>query len=321
MSDEIELLAFERSGLPASAVVATTPDERKRLLSALLDGAREALLLVTCERLELYARGARPGVVLSRLASGLGVRACDLETLLVAKSRRFPEQHLLRVAAGLESRLVGEPQIQGQVRAAFLEAEAAGAIGPVLGALGRAAIHAGKRVRAETGLGRAPSLVALTLARLSEELGGLHRRSVAVVGTGSLAAEITTALRAAGAGRLLVASRTPERAADLAARVRGVAVREEDIDSERAIDAVVACTNHRVALHDRRRLVIDLGVPPNVDPGPRVVRLSDLTAESRASRPAEVRAAEALVALELQRFARWRAARREHARKQSREAA
>jgi glutamyl-tRNA reductase len=212
---------------------------------------------------------------------------------------------------------VGEPEILGQVRAAFLQAQAQRALGPVLGALARGALHAGRRVRAETGLGRAPSLATLTLARLAEQLGGLRHRALVVAGTGALASEILAALRGAGAGRLAVKSRSAERAAALCARVRATPLRDADAQPW---DAVIACSNARVSLDGiaaragASLVVVDLGVPPNVETGSgaRITRLSELT-RAAVSNPDSLRAAERILEQELQRFLRWRSARRRHA--------
>jgi glutamyl-tRNA reductase len=298
--DELLLLALPRS--TASA----TPEARTRLLRSLAGVARERLLLATCERVELYLVGA-------------SVRA----RLPEARHEEAAARHLLRVAAGLESRLVGEPQILGQLRAAFLEAQAERALGPVLGALARGALHAGRRARAETGLGRAPSLVALTLAHLAEQLEGLRRRSVLVAGTGALGAEIAHALRAAGVGRLLVSSHSAARAAALAARCGAFACA---LPHSPPVDAVVACSARPLDLGRVRArraaplAVVDLGVPPNLDAAAaarddvRIIRLGQLTRGAIAGvAPAALRAAERILDEELARFRRWRAARLRHA--------
>lgn len=296
--DELLALRLPRAAAPA------TPEARTRLLRSLAAVASERLLLATCERVELYLVGARNGIPpFARLGAG-----------------EDAARHLLRVAAGLESRVLGEPEILGQVRAAFLEAQAQRALGPVLGALARGALHAGRRVRAETGLGRAPSLASATLATLSAQLRGLRHRAVVVAGTGALAGEILKALRGAGAGRLAVSSHSLERAAELAARVRALPARDEQLDDQ-SWDALVACSNRRVSLHHIRAresaslVVVDLGVPPNVETasGARITRLSGLAREECAT-PDSLRAAQRILDDELECFSRWRSARQRHAR-------
>jgi len=302
--EELLALTLARSSPPAA--------------SPLADVARERLVLSTCERFEIYLAGPKTP------------SAAGLSSLLAASYRVRREadaaRHLLRVAAGLESRLVGEPQIQGQLRAAFLEGVAQRAVGPVLSALARAALHAGKRVRSETGLGRSPTIVTLTLGRLSHELGGLRRRAVLVAGTGALAADVAGALRAAGAGRLYVLSRTRQRADALAARVEAVGLTDADLAEVPSLDAVVTCTNRRLPLagiiartaRQRRLAIVDLGAPPNLDgagangDAVSLARLDELSAPGTPHDPARlvaVGAAERLVDDELERFLRWRRAR------------
>jgi glutamyl-tRNA reductase len=293
----------------------------------LAQAAREHLVLSTCERFEIYLAGAAAGA--PSLLAPCGVRR-DGEAA----------RHLFRVAAGLESRLVGEPQILGQLRAAFLAGSARRSLGPVLSALARAALHAGRRARCETGLGRAPTIVTLTLARLSQELGGLRRRAVLVAGTGALAAEIAPALRAAGAGRLYVLSREPRRADALAARVAGVGVGDAGLAALAPLDAVVTCSNRLVPLAEvaaapgargRRLAIVDLGAPPNVAlaqpqlTSVSLARLGELSAAAAAgddpARRSAIAAAEALLERELERFLRWRRARALHGAAAARRAA
>lgn len=324
MSEDLSVLAFARSSLPQAlaARLPATAEARAGLLRSLAAAAPERLLLVTCERFELYLVDARDAV--RRLAGALEMETAALAAACRVRRGDAAAQHLLRVAAGLESRLVGEPQIQGQVRAAFLEGEAQGAVGPVLSALARAALHAGKRVRCETGIGRAPTLVTLTVARLAEQLQGLRRRSVLVAGTGGLAVEVARALRAAAVGRLLILSRTRARADLLAARLGGVGLIDQDLEpASPRVDAIVSCTNRNVPLAaawvGECLSIVDLGVPPNVGleaagrRGVRLTRLTDLNGDAAAAaRPAALRAAERIIGDELRRFQRWLSARTLH---------
>lgn len=324
MSEDLSVLAFARSSLPQAlaARLPATAEACAGLLRSLAAAAPERLLLVTCERFELYLVDARDAV--RRLAGALEMETAALAAACRVRRGDAAAQHLLRVAAGLESRLVGEPQIQGQVRAAFLEGEAQGAVGPVLSALARAALHAGKRVRCETDIGRAPTLVTLTVARLAEQLQGLRRRSVLVAGTGGLAVEVARALRAAAVGRLFILSRTRARADLLAARLGGVGLIDQDLEpASPRVDAIVSCTNRNVPLAaawvGECLSIVDLGVPPNVGleaagrRGVRLTRLTDLNGDAAAAaRPAALRAAERIIGDELRRFQRWLSARTLH---------
>jgi len=278
-SAPLELRARVPPGAPA----------RRRLLESLGELAPERLVLHTCERLELLSAsgGAPPEAWRRRLAAWLGLPPDRLAPFLVWRTGPGVERHLLRVAAGLESRLPGEPQIQGQVRRALAEAAAAGAIGARLGRLARAALHTGRRVRRETPLGRAPSLVDLALHELRLGLGTLAGRSVLLAGTGALAHELAAALAREGV-RLAVASRAPERARRLAHRHGGRPFELARVDAALAeSEALVACTDAPLPLPAPAAAlpILDLGSPPVVEvtPGLRVTRLEEL----RARRPAE----------------------------------
>lgn len=314
MSEGLLALISSRAAWPATLEgrVPATAEARRQLLRSLGERAPGRLALVTCERFEIYLCGRELSVP-ERLEAPFRVLSGDAAA-----------ERLLRVAAGLESRLKGERQILRQVRAAFLEAAEQAALDPVLHALARAALHAGKRVRIETDLGRrAPSVVTLAVRRLEHEIGGLRGRSVLVVGTGVLGVEVAKALHAQGLGRLFVASHDARRATSLAARVDGEGLGRSEIATRLPpVDAVVACTNGPVALGSsggsRGPLaIVDLGAPPNVDrhaapaAGVRLVRLADL---GSTLLDLDVAPAERVVAEELERFRRWRSARALRAR-------
>jgi glutamyl-tRNA reductase len=277
------------------------------------------LLLRTCERFEIYAlsRAASPtdaaALVEALLAGAGGLVAASRDLVQIRRGAQAAE-HLLRVSAGLDSRIVGEPQVAGQVRRAYLAAKEAGAIDAVLCALGRAAIHTGRRVARETTLrsscrGLAQRVAALVAA------GGAPR--VGLIGSGHLAGELAQALSAAGAGRIAVCSGRD-------AAVFGY----EDLPAMLGrCDVVIACTSRSCVLDEATvaawasgsasRLVIDLGMPRNVAPGVgRLAGVSLLTLDdfldAAADRDAApgVLAAGRIVAEELRRFEVWRAARR-----------
>lgn len=305
--------AWVREQVPSGAA------SREALLAVLANAAPERLVLHTCERFELYlaAEGGEASSLFPPLAAWLDVSPDVIASHAEIHRGDAVADHLFRVAVGLESRLIGEPQIRGQVRQAFAEARGAGAVGPLLDALVRAALHTGRLVRRETALGRGLSLVDLTLARLREELAVLRDRSVLVAGTGRLAGELVAALT--GAGALVgVASRHPERAKALAARFHADAIPSSDLGRALArADALVACTHGLLPIdartvRDCRLSIVDLGMPANLPlpvaaaPGVRLTRLDDLT--SAAARP-EVARAVAIVTNERERFRRWRAER------------
>jgi glutamyl-tRNA reductase len=205
--------------------------------------------------------------------------------------------------------------VQGQARAAYAEALNAKSIGPVLAALGRAAIHAGKRVRTETLIAHSGQSIAEIAV---ESVAGNSR--FLVLGAGRVAVDVLAELKAAGAGSVVVAARRQDRAKVLGDRhCAAVGPWQELAVAIRQADAVLACTaaeEYVLGLDDVTSrvtsplTVIDLGVPRNVDPrvgrlsGVRLIHLDELTPTGGASLD-ELRAAEAIVSEELERFFTW----------------
>lgn len=282
----------------------------------------EAIVLSTCNRLEAYVATDDPRAARARVTTELsrrsGLGPAELTDVLRVAEDEQASLHLLRVAAGLDSPVPGEPQILGQVR----EAHAAGTPGPILNRLFHDAVHAGRRVRAETALGeRPPSLAAAAAELVRRDLGGLAGRRVLIVGAGRMSEAAVAAFGRAGVEQLLVANRTPEAAAALAARAGGRAVALGDIaDALADVDAVVSSTRspgyvvtaEQVARRTRPLVLVDLALPRDLDPAIASLsrcRLYDLDALPRvvAAPPAAVLAqAEAIVAEEAARFRRWR---------------
>lgn len=286
----------------------------------------EQMILATCERFEFYAYADPPTAraAVERLAAEFGIRASDL-----APHARLGEpaaRHLLRVGAGLESRVVGEPHVLAQVRRAVEEAAAAGTLGPVLSALGRAAVHAGRRVRAETAINRANQSWATIAADLAmRETQSSQERAFVLVGAGEMARSVFAALSPIGNVRLAVVSRHVERAEAIVANGPHAAAPLEALATLLVeADAAILCTSSRSPLvHPgmldqrpaRPLLLMDLGVPPNAEaaiaalPFVRRIHLNDI---APAPCPSEdsLRQAEAVVEEELARFLRWQRARR-----------
>jgi glutamyl-tRNA reductase len=239
-------------------------------------------------------------------------------------------EHLFSVAAGIDSMVLGEPHILAQVRAAFRAAEAEAATGPELEALFRRAIRAGRRARAETAIGASPAAFVEAGAVLAaEHLDRLEGRTLVVVGAGTMAELAARALSALGVGEVTVVSRTPAKAARLAAHV-GASHRPVEELSEAVADAdlVVSSTDSTGLVLSRPMLqrvggrplfVLDLAVPRDVDPaaanlpGIRVCDIDDLRAvlaRSRDDASDEVAAVRQIVAEETRRFVTARRARR-----------
>ena len=219
---------------------------------ALADPVAETFVVSTCHRVEVYADVDRfhAGVtaICDLIARHCGIPARDLTPHLYVHYEDRAVSHLLAVTCGLDSVVVGEGQILGQVRSALKAAEELGTTGRVLGELGRLALRVGKRARAETGIDRAgQSLVSVAVELAAAHLGpdgqGLAGRRVLVVGAGAMSALAASTAARAGAASIAVANRTRRNAERLAARVNGHAVALADLAAEiAAADVVVSCT-------------------------------------------------------------------------------
>jgi len=247
--------------------------------------AREAVILSTCNRVELYLAGdserLAPASVAAYLAASNALTLDDLRPHLYYHSGRAAVRHLFAVAASVDSMIVGEPQILGQVKQAYLTAAEHGATGKLLNALFHAAIKAGKEVRTQTAIGAGHVSVSSVAVELAEKVfESLEGRTVLLLGSGDMAEQALIHLIESGASATLIANRTFERAQALAERHGGQAI-PYDHFAERLAEADVVLVStgapHFVLTRDhlrdalrRRRgaplLVIDIAVPRNVDP-------------------------------------------------------
>jgi glutamyl-tRNA reductase len=296
-------------------------------------GIHEAVAISTCNRTELYLVVSDPveaeSIALGVLTRQAEIRPTELLGHLYSLRSGEAAKHLFRVTAGLDSMIVGEAEIQGQVKRAYELAVVEGATGPILNRLFRGALAAGGRVREETAIGEKgvsiPS-VAVELARRT--LGDLSEREVLVIGAGETAELVARALVARGVKTVFVANRHYDRAIGLAQRFGGDAVRFEELPERlEHSDIVVSATNspHHIVERDeleqvmkerggRPLLVVDIAVPRDIEPECREipgVSLHDIDdvqqiAERNASgREAEARRAEPILAAEQDRFERW----------------
>ncbi len=315
--------------------VALPPDETPRALDRLVhdDGFPEGLILSTCNRTEVYVRGDGDDVARRVLAFFEKLRPAAWDE--VRPHVRFvggddAVRHLFRVAAGLDSLILGEPQIARQMSDAYDLACSAGAAGPLLRRAVPRALQVGKRVRTETGIGRGIASVAGAAAGLAERVfRDVSKCSILAVGAGETVATALTALRPRAEGPLVVANRGAERAQALAARFGGTWAPLADVARLAAeADVIVAATAaneplvvaRELAPHLARRgsrplLVLDLGVPRDVEPavgefpGVYLHTIDDLHAiaeRGRAERASEAPKAEAIVAAALSDFKRRR---------------
>jgi len=300
---------------------------------------REAVVLSTCNRIEVYGEVAsyHAGFLeLKRfLSEAREVRPEELAEPLYAHYEDEAAEHLFGVASGIDSMVLGEPQILSQVRSAFRRAELEGTAGSTLSALFRGAIRTGRRVRAETKIGASPAAFVEAGADMaSAALGGLEGRSVLVVGAGAMAKLAVDHLRERGAGHIRVANRTVERARALAARagtepaglhllVPAMADADLVVCSTGAAGVVIDEGAVREAVDgrpaDRPLFLLDLAVPRDVDPaagslpGVTILDIDGLRAalsDRTAGVVEEVGKARAVVDEEVARFSSWRRASR-----------
>jgi glutamyl-tRNA reductase len=275
--------------VPVLERLALDGDGVHKLVADVLDSAyvSEAAVVSTCNRVEVYAEVDRFHGSVEDLSAMLAARAEEAPAEVVPHLYvHFDEgavAHLFAVAAGLDSMVVGESQILGQVREALRRGQDAGTVGSALNALFQQALRVGKRAHAETDIDRAgQSLLTVALDRISgdsgesgDTAGDLAGRRVLVVGAGSMAglAVATTARR--GAAEVVVANRTPERAQRLAATTGGRGVDLAAVEAEVAsADLVISCTGatgmvlgaDAFATHRRPLDVLDLALPHDVDP-------------------------------------------------------
>jgi len=315
--------------------VALTEGRASGLLHELVQApeVHEAAAISTCNRAELYlvapdAVGAE-SLALGVLAREAGTPPTELVGHLYSLRGADAAFHLFRVTAGLDSMIVGEAEVQGQVKRAYELALVEGATGPILNRLFRGALAAGKRARSETGITeRGVSVPSVAVELAQRALGDLTKRLVLVVGAGETAELTARALAARGVEPAFVANRRYDRAIGLAQRFGGRAIRFEDLPEQMELaDIVVASTSspHHViepeALTEvmavrrgRPLLLIDLAVPRDINPACRDLEGVDLydmddlqsQVERNASgREAEARRAESVLRAELARFERW----------------
>jgi len=297
----------------------------RRQSAALARRLGEAVCLSTCNRTELYVAAA-DGAAAERLAvEALAELEPQVEQALYRLHDHAAALHLFRVAAGLDSLVPGEGEILGQVRAAF----EAGSPATLLDRLFRQALHAGRKVRAQTAIGESPASVSAAAAALAEQVfGDLAGRSILLVGAGKISEQAARNLLTRGARISFVANRTLDRAEELARRLGAVAIPLEEIGRQlEQADVVVASTSASGYVLDaptverarrgRPLLLIDLAVPRDLDPAIHelddcylydIDDLEAIVSETLAGRRSEAERAEAIVAAEAEKFHEWQAA-------------
>jgi glutamyl-tRNA reductase len=316
-----ETVDFARRGLPLALEAL-----RERRL------AREAVVLSTCNRAEIYAGAETDAAAEScgRFISEFNGVAWDtLAPHLVIYRGPEAADHLFRVAAGLDSLVVGEPQILGQVKQAFTAAAELKATGALTHRLFTTAFSVGKRVRSETGLGEGAVSVSYAAIALARKIfGRLKGLNVLILGAGEMATLTGTHLRAQEVGQLTIASRTLASAESLAAELGGRAVGWSSLPQAlNAADIVVTATGSpdpvitramvEEAMRSRRArplFLIDIALPRDVEPEAggldqvflyNIDDLQTIVKENLARRTSEVQRAESIVREEVERFRAW----------------
>lgn len=258
----------------------------EQALAALLrtGGVLEGLILSTCNRVEVLARADEGADGASSLKAFLhdyhDLPPRALEPYLYSYVGRDAVRHLFRVASSLDSLVVGEPQILGQVKEAYSAAARAGAAGSYLSALMHSAFRAAKRVRSETAIGETAVSISYAAVELAKKIfGSLSGKTVLIIGAGKMSELATKHFKRSGVPRVLVSNRTFEKACELAALFDGEPVRFEELQSWLPLaDIIIASTGSPgfiITRSDAQRLVerrnkplffIDISVPRNVDP-------------------------------------------------------
>jgi glutamyl-tRNA reductase len=285
----------------------------------------EAVVLSTCNRVEVYAAvtGFHGGLgdVCNVLSEASGIPATDLAAHLYVHYDEAAVRHSFRVSAGLDSMVVGEAQILGQLRDAYHVATESDSAGRLLHELMQQALRVGKRAHSETGIDRAgQTVVSAALDVAAAQLGDLTGRKALVIGAGAMGALSVATLTRAGVGPLRITNRSAARADRLAEAYGATAVDYDDLDAAlREVDLVVSATASSEPVLTRARLeaaaplvVLDLAVPRDVAPdaigvdGVTVIDIDSLAASRRAlPAAAETAAVEQIVAVEVDHFLGW----------------
>jgi glutamyl-tRNA reductase len=296
----------------------------------------ETLVLSTCNRSEVYgvppesARDSLNGLA-SFLSEFHSVGAEILIRSLYHHYDRAAVRHLFRVSAGLDSMLLGEAEILGQVRDAYKSAHEQGATGPVLNRLFQGALEVGKRVRTETQLGMRPMSVAAAGVKLAERIfGKLAGHAALVIGAGTVSEQVVSTLRDRGVTDLYVMNRSRDRAVELAEKVGGTVVEWADwqnallkpdfvvssISTEDPVLSRLVLQSAMEARGNRALFLMDLGMPRNIESTTadlynaylyNLDDLSSIVSQNRQAREGEVPRAEAIIEDHVSKFLSWQA--------------
>jgi glutamyl-tRNA reductase len=297
----------------------------------------EAVVLSTCNRSELYGVPSdatiSPATAMEDYFTSFhGIPRRELDGRIYREQGRDAVRHLFRVAAGLDSMLLGEAEILGQLRGAYGQALDHGATGPVLNRVFQGALEVGKRVRSETEVGARPMSVALAGVKLAERVfGSLKGHSALILGAGAVAEQVVEHMQNRGVKDLRVVNRSFDHAAELARRVGGEALAWESLESVLGLpDVIVTSVSSATPILSRALLeraisnrsgkpvfAVDLGVPRNIADDAaglynlylyNIDDLGGIVEQNRKARESEIPRAEAIIDEHLKKFEAWRAA-------------
>ena len=308
--------------------VAFDPQQLAGVLRALTQeaGIAEAVILSTCNRTEVYWSGTATGADLSNWLAQLRPSEHDLSTSIYVHEESAAVEHVFRVAAGLDSMMLGEAQILGQLKDAYRAAQEAGSTGPALHKLFQATFSTAKRVRTDTRIGAtAVSIASASVSLARRVFSDLGARTALLIGAGEMITLTARHVAGQGVNKIIIANRTLQRAQELAAEVRGVAVDLSELPTHLAqADIVISCTASPVpiitkamaktAIKARRRkpmFMVDLAVPRDIEPEVAdfediylfsIDDLQQVVAENKQHRATEADAAHVMIAQEVARF-------------------
>ena len=309
------------------------PEQQALALTELiaLEGVEEAAILSTCNRTELYcARGDDSGHILPDwLCRFHGLQPEALQPHLYTHLDEDAVRHMLRVASGLDSLILGEPQILGQMKASYQQASDAGTLDTLVNRLFQHTFQVAKQVRTDTAIGASPVSVAFAAVSLARQIfGEFDKHTALLIGAGETIELTARHLHEHGIGQIIIANRTVERAVDLASQFNGYGIALDKIDSHLAeADIVIASTGSpdiilkeasvRTALRGRKHrpmFMVDIAVPGDIDPA--VAKLNDVyfytvddlqevIEENLKSRQDAAEQAEDIIDVQVEHFMSW----------------
>jgi glutamyl-tRNA reductase len=294
-------------------------------------GIAESLILSTCNRVEILAAGEGdvPGIIIRHWAEARGHTAEELQHYVYVYKGMEAVSHLFTVASSLDSMILGEPQILGQLKKAYRNAVASNATGTIVNSLLHKAFSVAKRVRTETAVASSAVSISYAAVELAKRIfGDMHEYKAMLVGAGEMAELAAAHLLQAGISQIYVANRTLERGQDLAKQFNGLAVPFEQLLKTLVdVDIVISSTGsmetilHARELKDvlkqrkyRPMFFIDIAVPRDIDPDVNALDnvylydiddLKEVVEENLATRREEAVKAKGIVAEEVEHFSRW----------------